>query len=136
MLLNVSEPARATAARAMRKLIRDCHDSPKAKRRTSSGRGNCSARCWTAKSLSSFPQNRRGRRLRVNVALQDDFSMDQALSLFLLDTIPLLDPQAPDYALVLLTLVESIRGGPGHHPAQAVGQVERPENGGDENGGD
>jgi hypothetical protein len=34
--------------------------------------------------------------------------MDQALSLYLLDTIPLVDPQAPDYALVLLTLVESI----------------------------
>ncbi len=46
--------------------------------------------------------------LRVNVELQDDFSMDQALSLYLLDTIPLVDPQQPDYALVLLTLVESI----------------------------
>ena len=34
--------------------------------------------------------------------------MDQALSLYLLDTIPLVDPQQPDYALVLLTLVESI----------------------------
>jgi hypothetical protein len=34
--------------------------------------------------------------------------MDQVLSLYLLETIPLLDPQAPDYALVLLTLVEAI----------------------------
>jgi hypothetical protein len=42
------------------------------------------------------------------VELQDDFSMDQTLSLYLLETIPLIDPQAPDYALVLLTLVESI----------------------------
>ncbi len=49
-----------------------------------------------------------GRKLRVNVELQEDFSMDQALSLYLLDTIPLVDPQQPDYALVLLTLVESI----------------------------
>ncbi|MEI2722796.1 MAG: DUF3516 domain-containing protein [Verrucomicrobiota bacterium] len=48
------------------------------------------------------------RKLRVNVELQDDFSMDQALSLYLLDTIPLVDPQQPDYALILLTLVESI----------------------------
>jgi hypothetical protein len=44
----------------------------------------------------------------VNIELQEDFSMDQALSLYLLDTIPLVDPQQPDYALVLLTLVESI----------------------------
>ena len=48
------------------------------------------------------------RKLRVNVELQEDFSMDQALSLYLLDTIPLVDPQQPDYALILLTLVESI----------------------------
>ena len=38
--------------------------------------------------------------------------MDQTLSLYLLDTLPLLDPQAPDYALVLLTLVESILENP------------------------
>src|ERR1017187_2653118 len=49
-----------------------------------------------------------GKKLRVNVDLQDDFSMDQALSLYLIETIPLMDPQAPDYALVLLTLVEAI----------------------------
>jgi Domain of unknown function (DUF3516)/DEAD/DEAH box helicase len=49
-----------------------------------------------------------GRKLRVNIELQEDFSMDQALSLYLLDTIPLVDPQQPDYALILLTLVESI----------------------------
>jgi hypothetical protein len=48
------------------------------------------------------------RKLRVNIELQEDFSMDQALSLYLLDTIPLVDPQQPDYALILLTLVESI----------------------------
>jgi hypothetical protein len=52
------------------------------------------------------------RKLRVNVELQDDFSMDQALSLYLLDTIPLVDPESPDYALVLLTLVESILENP------------------------
>ena len=49
-----------------------------------------------------------GRKLRVNIELQEDFSMDQALSLYLLDTIPLVDSQQPDYALILLTLVESI----------------------------
>ena len=53
-----------------------------------------------------------GQKLRVNVDLQDDFSMDQVLSLYLLDTIPLLDPEQPDYALVLLTLVESILENP------------------------
>jgi hypothetical protein len=44
----------------------------------------------------------------VNVELQDDFSMDQTLSLYLLETLPQVDPETPDYPLVLLTLVESI----------------------------
>ena len=57
--------------------------------------------------LTSAATGRR-RKLRVNVELQDDFSMDQTLSLYLLETIPLVDPQQPDYALVLLTLAESI----------------------------
>jgi hypothetical protein len=48
------------------------------------------------------------RKLRVNVELQEDFSMDQELSLYLLDTLPLVNPEQPDYALVLLSLVESI----------------------------
>ncbi len=38
--------------------------------------------------------------------------MDQTLSLYLLETLPLLDPAAPDYALDLLTLVESILENP------------------------
>ena len=47
-------------------------------------------------------------KLRVNVELQHDFSMDQTLSLYLIETLPLLDPQAPAYALDMITLVESI----------------------------
>jgi hypothetical protein len=48
----------------------------------------------------------------VNVELQDDFSMNQTLSLYLLDTLRLLDPEDPGYALDLLTLVESILENP------------------------
>jgi hypothetical protein len=59
--------------------------------------------------LTSAPT---GRKLRVNVELQDDFSMDQTLSLYLIETIPLLNPEAPDYALDLITLVESILENP------------------------
>ncbi len=47
-------------------------------------------------------------KLRVNIALPEDFSLNQALSLFLLDSIPALDPEAPDYALDLISLIEGI----------------------------
>jgi superfamily II RNA helicase len=46
--------------------------------------------------------------LRVNVELQDDFSLHQALSLYLIDTLPLLDRESPDYPFDVLTLCESI----------------------------
>jgi superfamily II RNA helicase len=48
------------------------------------------------------------RRVRVHVDLQEDFSLHHALSLWLIDTVPRLDPESPTYALDLLTLVESI----------------------------
>jgi superfamily II DNA/RNA helicase len=76
------------------------------------GRSNALEIVPTQEQLPPLPggegRGEGGRKLRVNVELQDDFSMDQTLSLYLLETIPLVDPQQPDYALVLLTLVESI----------------------------
>ena len=108
MLLNVLS-RKGDGCAAMRKLIRDSPRKPQGKEGAHPARlGNYSARCSTGRSWSSFRKTEAGNYLRVNVELQEDFSMDQALSLYLLDTIPLMDPQAPDYALVLLTLVESI----------------------------
>ena len=121
MLLNVlSRPGDGCAA--MQRLIRDCHESPKQKHAHR-------RRAWqlfrslvehkiiefvkpAPKEDSPFAihdsQLGNASKLRVNVTLQDDFSMDQTLSLYLLETLPLMDPQAPDYALVVLTLAESI----------------------------
>lgn len=50
--------------------------------------------------------------LRVNVDLQEDFSLNHALALFLIDTLKLLDPTDLNYPLDLLTLVESILENP------------------------
>ncbi len=44
----------------------------------------------------------------VNDELQWDFSLHHALSLYLVETLELLDPGQPDYALDLMTLVEAI----------------------------
>ncbi|MFN0067642.1 MAG: DUF3516 domain-containing protein, partial [Limisphaerales bacterium] len=51
-------------------------------------------------------------KLRVNVELPEDFSLNHTLSLFLLDALPLLDREAPDYAFDLVTLIESILENP------------------------
>ena len=128
MLLNVlSRPT--DGCRAMQALIARCHEMPKAKKALTR-RGWQLFRSLVERGIVEFipPGERVGpvngdrgtvnggdqsrsdstAKVRVNVELQDDFSMNQTLSLYVHDTLPLMDPQAPDYALVVLTLVESI----------------------------
>jgi superfamily II DNA/RNA helicase len=107
MLLNIlGRPG--DGCHALRDLVRRCHDSPNQKK-------SHTRRAWQLfRSLyeRQIVEFDGAHRLRVNVELQDDFSMDQTLSLYLLETLPLLDPLAPDYALDLITLVESILENP------------------------
>lgn len=114
MLLNVLS-REGDGCRAMRSLIDRSHESPKAKKQHR-------RRAWqlfrslAERKIIEFinPQESEptSAKLRVNVDLQDGFSMDQTLSLYLIETLALLDPQAPDYALDLITLVESILENP------------------------
>jgi len=106
MLLNVlSRPG--DGCRALQRLLRDCHETPRAKKEHT-------RRAWqlfrslVERRIIEFTPGAGPGKLRVNVELQEDFSMDQTLSLYLLETLPQVDPQQPDYPLVLLTLVESI----------------------------
>jgi superfamily II RNA helicase len=125
MLLNVLS-RKGDGCAAMQRLIRDCHETPRQKQAHLKRAWQLFRSLLERKIIEIVPVAERGdvpsdnlllhmqqkvagpAKIRVNVDLQDDFSMDQALSLYLLETIPLMDPQAPDYALVLLTLVESI----------------------------
>jgi superfamily II RNA helicase len=107
MLLNVlSRPE--DGCHALRRLIAGCHDSPKQKKGHRRRAWQLFRSLIERRIIEFIPPTPEGARLRVNVELQDDFSMDQALSLYLIETLPLLDPAAPDYALDLVTLVESI----------------------------
>jgi superfamily II RNA helicase len=107
MLLNVLS-RRGDGCRAMQRLIRDSHE-PERTKKGHFERAWQLFRALVARGIVEIVKRTpEGSRLRVNVELQDDFSMDQALSLYLLETIPLLDPESETYALDLLTLVESI----------------------------
>jgi superfamily II RNA helicase len=107
MLLNVLS-RKGDGCRAMQRLIARCHETPRQKQAHIKRAWQLFRSLLDRKIVEFIPKTEDGRYLRVNIQLQEDFSMDQALSLYLLDTIPLVDPQQPDYALVLLTLVESI----------------------------
>ena len=107
MLLNVLS-RRGDGCRAMRQLVRDSHESGSAKRMHRRRGWQLFRSLVARKVVEIVPRTAEGSRVRVNVDLQDDFSMDQTLSLYLIETVPLLDPDGETHALDLLTLVESI----------------------------
>jgi superfamily II RNA helicase len=111
MLLNVlSRPD--DGCRAMQRLIRDSHE-PHAAKPGHRRRAWQLFRALVSRGVVEFiPRTAAGAKVRVNVDLQDDFSMDQTLSLYLLETLPLLERDSPTYALDVLTLVESILENP------------------------
>jgi superfamily II RNA helicase len=112
MLLNVLS-REGDGCRAMQQLVSRSHETPHAKK-AHARRAWQLFRSLVERKIIEFispppgASANGGRKLRVNVELQDDFSMDQTLSLYLIETIPLLNPESPEYGLDLLTLVESI----------------------------
>src|SRR5262249_161884 len=81
MLLNVLSPE-GDGCRAMERIISACHESPRAKQALLK-RGWQLFRALVERKIIEFiPRSAAGAYLRVNVELQDDFSMDQTLSLY------------------------------------------------------
>lgn len=98
----------ADGCRAMQRLIRDCHETP-TKKNALRRRAWQLFRALLDRGIVKFiPRQPSGRRLQVSVELQDDFSLHQALSLYLIDTLPLLDREGADYPFDVLTLCEAI----------------------------
>ena len=129
--------------RAMRQLITDCHETPHKKRalRTRawqlfralvdrqiveflprSGERQQAAPSGLPRSGERQQADSSTRKLRVNLELQDDFSLHQALSLYLIDTLPLLNSGAGRPPRIAEASSESL-----HDPAP-TGQETSPEN--------
>ncbi|TAE88790.1 MAG: DUF3516 domain-containing protein, partial [Verrucomicrobia bacterium] len=103
------------ACRAVKQLIDDSHDGPaqKIKHRK---RARQLFRSLVERGLLTIipPAQRRsdGTKLSLNIELQEDFSLNYTLSLYLIDTIALIDPSSPNYALDVLSLCEAILENP------------------------
>lgn len=107
MLLNVlGRPC--DGCEVMRQLIATSHDSDRQKKGHRTRAWQLFRSLVDRGIIEFIPKTPDGAKLRVNVTLPEDFSLNQVLSLYLLDTIPLLDPASPEYPLDLLTLIESI----------------------------
>ena len=102
MLLNVLA-REGGGCMAMARLVKDSHE-PLARRQQIGRTAAQMYRSLLDAGIVGFEDG----RLRVHADLQEDFSMHHALSLWLVETIGLLDKEAPDYALDVLTLVEAV----------------------------
>jgi hypothetical protein len=98
----------ADGCRAMRRLIADCHETPHKKKALRRRAWQLFRSLLDRKIVEWIPPRPSGRKLRVNIELQEDFSLHQALSLYLIDTLPLLDRESPDHPFDVLTLCEAI----------------------------
>ena len=133
MLLLVLAREREDGCRAMQRIIRSSHETEHRKRALRKRAWQLFRALierkiveFVGRGLPTPPspevvESRRGRetppyndegvrpsKLRVNVELQDDFSLHQALSLYLIDTLPRLNRESPDYPFDVLTLCEAI----------------------------
>jgi len=113
MLLNVLDrPGDGCAA--VRRLLVDNHESRRDQRRHIR-RAIAIYRSLTAAGIvERLPEpDVDGRMVRVNLNLQDDFSLNQPLSPYVVEAVTVLDREDPMYSLDVLTIVESVLEDPG-----------------------
>ena len=98
---------------ALRSILRDNHEPPAA-RRTHVRRAVAIFRSLRDEGIIEIldAPDDLGRSVRVNLELQAEFRLNQPLSPFVVSMIESLDPEAPDYALDVLSVVESSLDGP------------------------
>jgi superfamily II RNA helicase len=108
-----ADPNRGGGYRKLLELIAHCHDSDVLKRR----HRRTAALCFRVLRKAGLvdvvvDEHARCPHPVPSPSLQDDFSLHHTLSLYLVDTLALLDPMAETYALDVLSLVEAILENP------------------------
>jgi superfamily II RNA helicase len=107
MIVNVLQRGRS-GCRALARIIRDCHQSERDRRTL----GRTAILMFRSLLDAGIIQVDDAQQVIVHADLQEDFSLNRTLSLFLVEVLDALDRESPTYALDLLTLVESILENP------------------------
>ncbi len=110
MLLNVLSREHEDGCAELRRIIQACHEPEKKKKQLRRNAFALFRGLVEGKVLTIIPKNERQgpAKVRLNLELQDDFTMNQALGLYLLETIPKLDREDSAYPLQMLSLIEAI----------------------------
>lgn len=110
MLLNILSREDSDGCAALKDLISSCHET-EASQRKIRAHGKALFRGLVESGvLSILPPAERSTasKLKLNIELPEDFSLNQALGLWLLEVLPLLDQNLPEYSLQLLSCIEAI----------------------------
>lgn len=106
MLLQVLGRSHGGCA-AMKNLVKDSLETPPRKRQHKKHALELLRSLWQA-GVIELRSAHEGGGIRLNAELQDNFSLFQALGLYLVDAVERIDKESPSYALDVLTLVEAI----------------------------
>ncbi|MEN8772824.1 MAG: DUF3516 domain-containing protein [Akkermansiaceae bacterium] len=109
-LLNVLSRENQDGCMELRRIIKASHETSVRKKALQQQAFALFRGLVEGKVLTIIPKDERTgpAKVRLNVELQDDFTMNQALGLYLIETIPKLDREAPDYVVNMLSLIEAI----------------------------
>ncbi|MFT3990042.1 MAG: DUF3516 domain-containing protein [Luteolibacter sp.] len=114
ILLNVLSRRDEDGCAALKKLIADSHETESKKRALRKHAFKLFRGLVQAKILHIIPPAQRTgpAKVALDIDLPEDFSINHALGLWLLDAIPQLDVEAEDYAVNVISLIEAILENP------------------------
>ncbi len=108
MMLNVLD-RHGDGCAAMKRLLVDNHEPRSRQRRHIRKAVGVFRSLIDAGIVEVLPEpDESGRPVRVNMDLQDEFRLNQPLGLFAVEAVSVLDQEAPDYHLQVLSVAESV----------------------------
>ncbi len=110
MLLNLLSRKDQDGCAELRRIIRDSHETPTKKSALRKRAFELFRGLVEGNILSIIPKHKRTgpAKIRLNIELQDDFSLNQALATYLIEAIPQLNLTDPAYPLNVVSLAEAI----------------------------
>jgi len=113
LMLNVLSRTREDGCAELKRLIEASHETEASKKKIRRRARAMFIALVRGGVLTIIPPSERTvAKVQIHVDLQDDFTMNQALGLYLIETIPQLEIETPDYALNVISLIESILESP------------------------
>ncbi len=110
MLLNVLSRTDEDGCEELRRIIRDSHETPSKKAALRKRAFELFRGLVEGNILRIIPKNQRTgpAKVALNIELQDDFSLNQALATYMIEAIPRLDANDPAHPLNVISLAEAI----------------------------